>query len=127
MRNTTVMNVRTARSILTILVAAFISTASAVSGAGESFDAPPQKVVSYKDLDLNKARDVAVLYGRIQRAAHEVCGNLNALELVHTPAAQECIAKATERSVADVGNPVLSNLFSGKAGKPAVQIASIAR
>ena len=37
-------------------------------------DALPSKRVSYADLDISKPAGAKVLYGRIVRAANEVCG-----------------------------------------------------
>jgi len=98
-----------------LAAAAFTLMGSATQAAG-SVDAPPQKVVSYKDLDLGSPKDVAVLYRRIQRASTMVCGDYDALEQMHLPAVRACIHKATSEAVAAVDSPLLTRLYNGETG-----------
>jgi UrcA family protein len=73
-------------------------------------DALPSKRVSYADLDISKPAGAKVLYGRIVRAAKEVCqfngfGTLGAARLT-----DRCVDQAIDNAVKDVGSPALSAL-----------------
>jgi UrcA family protein len=75
------------------------------------------QVVSFKDLNLNSPEGAAVLYGRIKRAANEVCGQWDNYNLSQIHAMQTCISGAVSRAVAQVNSPMLTSLYNGKAGK----------
>jgi UrcA family protein len=82
---------------------------AAVVSSGYIIEAPPQRAVSVKDLDLKRPADVATFYARIRKAAQEVCGGdpvtgsrLNSIEQ------QECIARAMDATVAAVNRAELS-------------------
>jgi len=73
--------------------------------------------VSFKDLNLNSPEGAAVLYGRIKRAATEVCGHWDNFDLSQIHAVQTCISGAVSRAVAQVNNPMLTSLYNAKTGK----------
>jgi UrcA family protein len=73
--------------------------------------------VSFKDLNLNNPEGAAVLYGRIKRAAYEVCGHWDNFDLSQLHAVQTCIDGAVSRAVAQVNSPMLTSLYKDKAGK----------
>jgi UrcA family protein len=126
MSNETVTSARVARSMLAVLAAAVITIASGVSAAAESPDELPQKIVSYKDLDLSNSKDIAVLYRRIQRGAAAVCGDYDALEQMHRPAVRACIKSATSEAVAAVNSPLLTRFHNSNTGNTE-KVASLAR
>jgi UrcA family protein len=73
--------------------------------------------VSFKDLNLNSPEGAAVLYGRIKRAANEVCGQWDNFDLSQLHAVQTCISGAVSRAVAQVNSPMLTSLYNEKTGK----------
>jgi len=73
--------------------------------------------VSFKDLNLNSPEGAAVLYGRIKRAANEVCGHWDNFDLSQLHAVQTCIDGAVSRAVAQVNSPMLTSLYDEKTGK----------
>lgn len=75
------------------------------------------RVVSFKDLNINSPEGAAVLYGRIKRAANEVCGNWNSNDLSRLHTLQTCIDGSVSRAVAQVNSPILTNLYNNKSGK----------
>jgi UrcA family protein len=114
------------RSAWVAIAAAAFTLIGGTTQAAESVDAPPQKVVSYKDLDLSSSKDVAVLYRRIQGAAVAVCGDYDIREQMFRPAVRACINHATSEAVAAVHSPLLTSLYNAKTGKTE-KVASIAR
>lgn len=75
------------------------------------------QVVTFKDLNLNNPEGAAVLYGRIKRAAYEVCGHWDNFNLSQIHVQQMCISDAVSRAVAQVNSPMLTSLYNAKAGK----------
>src|SRR5271167_4956531 len=73
--------------------------------------------VSFKDLNLNSPEGAAVLYGRIKRAANEVCGHWDNFDLSQLHAVQTCIDGAVSRAVAQVNSPMLTSLYNANTGK----------
>jgi UrcA family protein len=63
------------------------------------------RVVSYADLNLSNARDVATLYRRITRAADTVCDPVEAL------GHRECVASAVAEAIRQAHRPELSAYY----------------
>jgi UrcA family protein len=84
--------------------------------AGEPDNAVPHKVVSFKDLNLNSAEGVEVLYKRIRSAAHEVCADPDRYDLSEYKL-RPCIDDAMSRAIAKVNSPMLTSLYEAKTGK----------
>jgi UrcA family protein len=106
--NTTIQN--TARAAALFLCGAIALCALQVT-AQAADDALPSRRVSYADLDISKPAGAKVLYGRIARAAKEVCNfsvgyeSLGAAQSMH-----RCVDHAIANAVTDVGSPALSAL-----------------
>jgi UrcA family protein len=68
------------------------------------------QVVSYADLNLQNSADAAILLGRIQTAAREVCGVRRAplMPMELRVRFDACAADATARAIADVNSPLLT-------------------
>lgn len=71
--------------------------------------------VSYSDLDLSTSKGIDVLYGRIQRAAHEYCDEV----LSHTGSRisngqAACVADAVSNTVRAMKLPALTALHVGR-------------
>jgi UrcA family protein len=95
--------------------------------AGEPDNAVPHKVVSFRDLNLNSAEGVEVLYKRIRSAAHEVCADPLRYDLSESKL-KPCIDEAMSRAIAQINSPMLTGLYeskSGKAGKKATTVAQV--
>jgi UrcA family protein len=84
--------------------------------AGEPDDTVAHKVVSFRDLNLNSAEGVEVLYKRIRSAAHEVCADPYRYDLSEFKL-RPCIDDAMSRAIAQVNSPMLTSLYQSKGGK----------
>jgi UrcA family protein len=116
------------RAAWMMLAVASITMVASTTQAAESGDSAPQKVVSYRDLNLTNSDGVAVLYRRIKGAANEVCGNAEQIrELARVAAANACVDKATSQAIAAVNSPMLTSLFLSKTGKTEKQLMTIAQ
>jgi UrcA family protein len=60
-------------------------------------------------LDLSKPRDVALLYGRISRAAHDVCGSSTSFD-GRVWLVDECVERTIEDVVNRIHKPQLTAL-----------------
>jgi UrcA family protein len=56
--------------------------------------------VSYKDLDLSKPSDFAILEGRVNEAAKVVCDKLGKAYPDSGPATKECAKRAADKALA---------------------------
>jgi UrcA family protein len=84
--------------------------------AGEPDNTVVHKVVSFRDLNLNSAEGVEVLYKRIRSAAHDLCADPNRYDLSEFKL-RPCINDAMSRAIAQVNNPMLTSLYESKGGK----------
>jgi UrcA family protein len=105
--NTTIQN--TARAAAFFLCGA-IALCTLQLTARAADEGLPSKRVSYADLDISKPAGAKVLYGRIVRAAKQVCevtgyDSLGAAQLMN-----RCVDLAIDKAVKDVGSPALSAL-----------------
>jgi len=85
--------------------------------AARADEAVATQRVSFKDLNLNSPEGAAVLYGRIKKAAYEVCGQWDNFNLSQLHAVEHCINDAVSRAVAQVNSPMLTNLYNTKTGR----------
>jgi UrcA family protein len=105
--NTTIQN--TARAAALFLCGAIaLCTLQVTAHAAD--DALPSKRVSYADLDISTPAGAKVLYGRIVRAAKDVCNFTGFDPLGATQVRNRCIDYAIYNAVKDVGSPALSAL-----------------
>ena len=82
----------------------------------------PSVVVKYGDLDLNGVDGVATLHTRLNKAAREVCSQLDSRVLGLREQYDLCVSGAVTRSVAKVGNPRLTSFH--RYGRKAAAVAS---
>ena len=94
--------------------------------AGEPESTVPHKAVSFRDLNLNSAEGIEVLYKRIRSAAHEVCADPYRYDLSEF-ALRPCIADAMSRAIAQVNNPMLTSLYNEKTGKADKKVITLAQ
>jgi UrcA family protein len=105
--NTTIQN--TARTAAFFLCGAIaLCTLQVTAQAAD--DALPSRRVSYADLDISKPAGAKVLYGRIVRAAKQVCSFTGFDSFGGARAMNHCIDYAIDNAVKDVGSPALSAL-----------------
>lgn len=77
----------------------------------------PTALVRFHDLDLNSARGVQTLYGRIRVAAAEVCAPLEpAGSLVPSAAWRSCMQSAIATAVRRVDSPPLTAYYERRQG-----------
>lgn len=105
--NTTIQN--TARAAAFLLCGA-IALCTVQMTAQAADEALPSKRVSYADLDISKPAGAKVLYGRIVRAAKQVCQLSGFQSFGAAQMVNRCIDHAIDNAVKDVGSPALSAL-----------------
>lgn len=89
----------TAFACAALLAVSLTGTAQATTAARTVY----QQVVHYGDLNLANEADAAILRGRIESAAHKVCGlTYGLIPMEIKGRLQACVAVATARAIADV-------------------------
>lgn len=73
----------------------------------------PSKVVRFQDLNLESPEGAAVLYRRINAAAHEVCGDPDRYQELKP---NRCVKDAVSQAIAQVDRPMLTSLYQEKTG-----------
>jgi len=111
---------------VTLALTSFTMLSSATQAA-EPSDTLPHQVVSFKDLNLNSAEGVTVLYERIRSAAKGVCGGVDVRDLRAVHAAKDCMEKAESRAILAVNSPMLTKLSLAKTGRTEKQLIAHAR
>jgi UrcA family protein len=81
--------------------------ASVASAQAAPFGDPPQVVVQYRDLRLEKMGDVKELYRRIRYAAARVCTDFDSIRPALRNKFNACREKAIEEAVAKVDSAPL--------------------
>ena len=105
--NTTIQNTARAAAFLLCGAIALCTVQLTAQAAGDGL---PSKRVSYADLDISKPPGAKVLYGRIVRAAREVCRSNGYESLGAAQLTNHCVDFAIDNAVKDVGSPALSAL-----------------
>jgi UrcA family protein len=82
--------------------------------------------VRYADLDLSTEADAEVLMQRLERASRRVCRTNGRQFAAERADYNRCRAESVEKSVAQIGSPILTARYNDKMGRT-VQIASSAR
>lgn len=108
---------KTVRLVWGIVASAVIAWGGGgMAQAGEPDTTVAHKVVSFRDLNLNSAEGVEVLYKRIRSAAHDVCADPMRWDLSEMKL-KPCIDDAMSRAIAQVNSPMLTSLYESKTGK----------
>jgi UrcA family protein len=105
------------------LIPAVFIAASQLAGIAVADDLsgePRKQVVRFDDLDLTRAAGAAVLLGRIQAAAREVCEPLQPQWMV----SRQCMDQALARAVADVNAPMLTDYYVARTGRSLSTVVS---
>lgn len=107
---TTAKNVRVARFVVALGVAALSCGAALAHPAGAE---APKAVVNYTNLDLSKESDVRLLYARLQRASELVCGDYQDLRsLASRRAYDTCYQESLSRAVNQVNHSAVTAMFA---------------
>jgi UrcA family protein len=88
-----------------ITVAIHLAGFAAVEVGAQKFLA---QSVSYRDLDLSRPADAAVLYERIGQAAAEVCEPFDAAKGARATLQHKCVDRAIARTVARINDANLT-------------------
>jgi UrcA family protein len=75
-------------------------------------ESPPQRVVSFSDLDVTHAAGAAVLYSRIKYAALQVCGSADTRDLRAAQCVHRCQLQAIANAVNHINLPELTKYVS---------------
>jgi UrcA family protein len=122
MNTTTSTRLRTqvAGAILSALAFSFATVSHADDGT-----APPQVIVKFADLDVSTSQGAAALYGRIHRAAVDVCSRMYVIEQAYKWHKNACLQKVIGDAMIKVNRPALSAVFASKFGvSPTVVLAA---
>jgi len=95
--------------VLTAVALTGFLTAHAASAAPADGE-PRTAIVNYQDLDLSQPKDVQRLYGRIKRAAREVCDNDPGFDLQRLSIFKSCLRNAVSDAVSQVQSAQLTNI-----------------
>ncbi len=102
--------------LATTVFAALACSLTAACAAADTMD-PPQTTVKFADLNISNPEGAAVLYGRIHRAALQVCRAFDELYF-RSPAHAACVHKAIADAVTKVDRPALSMVYNAHNGQP---------
>jgi UrcA family protein len=91
------------------------STGAALAGTPDG--AGPQQVVEFADLNLQRQAGVALLYQRIEAAAHVVCNSSGERELAQVVRWHLCLDHSIARAVSDLSIPALTSYHMAKSGR----------
>lgn len=99
------------------------SLIAALAGLAASAQAAPApvetRVVSGAELDLSRHAGAEVMLRRIKTAASALCGpESDRTTLARAALRRACVAEATDRAVAQLGNPQVTALNGGEAPVP---------
>jgi UrcA family protein len=108
----------TLSTTLRILVAGAIlsSFGFATVSSAEDASAPPQVTVKFGDLEVSTSRGAAALYGRVERAAENVCTRMYVTQVAYKWAKYTCLPKVIGDAVIKVDSPALSAVFASHYG-----------
>jgi UrcA family protein len=113
------------KNLITLAAAATVATLNLSTGFANSVD-ERAVVVHYEDLDATQAKDAAVLYTRMKRAAEFVCAELEPGRLLgRMQPYAKCVQEALGRAVADLNEPAVTQYAARKvpASNTRIQIA----
>jgi UrcA family protein len=93
--------------------------------AGEPAKAVAHKVVDFKDLNLNSAEGVEMLYRRLRSAAGEFCADPDRYD--RSEVSLPCIDEVMSRAITQINSPMLTSLYQAKTGKADKKKPTLAR
>lgn len=96
-----------------VMSAVLLGSAIALSAAPE----PGRVAVHYQDLDLSQSKDASVLYGRISKAARQVCQQPGLKETWRWSQYKQCYEMAVSNAVDQVDETTLTALHQAHVQK----------
>ena len=94
-----------------VTLAAIACTCAASTALADRRDDDEYRVrVTYADLDLSTPAGAQELYGRITRAAHIVCSDLEDEQIEHRESWQKCYDQAIGKAIDTINRPALTAL-----------------
>jgi UrcA family protein len=93
-----------AARIAGVMLAAASLTLVIHAAQADSIDPPKQKVVSFRDLNMQSPEGIEIAFKRIKNAARDVCDSPTRYDLSEA-ALRPCINDAVARAVAQVHSP----------------------
>ncbi|MGD0493187.1 MAG: UrcA family protein [Steroidobacteraceae bacterium] len=107
------------------LAGILFASLAAQPASADNFE-PLKVAVKFGDLDISHPQGAAILFRRINAAAHTVCSPFDHSGLSAKVRLDACVNKAVADAVATVNNPALYAVYSAKMRKtqPA-QVASL--
>jgi UrcA family protein len=103
--------------VKTALLLALAMASIAGPALAEPPTAAPSVVVRYADLDLRQAKDAAIMFRRIQRAAADACQQASGYVGNDTETilrVRACYRQSVARAVGDLNASKVSELFGGR-------------
>ncbi len=107
-------NIRIVPALLSAAIVALAFGVVTVARADTSDTPAQQRVVSFKDLNLDRPADAAKLYYRIQRAADLVCHSEIGPFAQAQNVMRQCTNKSVAEAVASISHPNLTALYAGR-------------
>jgi UrcA family protein len=107
---------RQAKSLASIIAVALVATSAGMQVQAAEPIGAPTKVVSYGDLNLNSAKGVIALYGRLRSAAREVCTSLEGRDLNAKALWRNCYENAVAGAVKKIDLPAMTALYAKSTG-----------
>jgi UrcA family protein len=102
---------------LSVMASMLVPQQVAYAGSPEPL---PARAVQFTDLNLGASDGIKILYGRIQRAATDVCGPRERPgSKIPSVAAQACFTNAVSTAVERIDQPLLSAYHAEQLGKAA--------
>jgi UrcA family protein len=104
-----------AKTLLIALSALGLTSAAHAAEPVENADQTISVAVPYGDLNINREAGAAVALRRINTAAGEVCGRESQVTSLDRLALHRaCVRSTVDRTVMQLGNPVVAALNSGQ-------------
>ena len=97
-----------------------------VGTAAEPTD-PPQVTVKFADLKVSSPDGAAALYGRIHRAARQVCDRFDGGDVRSKMRMATCVYQAIASAVAKVDQPALFAVYNAHNGQPTPIVLAASR
>ena len=113
------MNTITSKSFRTLAAGAILSALAlsfATYASADEATTPPQVIVKYADLNVSTSQGAAALYGRIYRAAEDVCFRMYGNTEAYRHHKGACLRELIANAVIKVNEPALSAIFASEYG-----------
>lgn len=102
------------RALCSLILTTSAATLLCGNALARDSNAPPQRVVSYADLNLNNAAGVNTLYSRLTRAAKAVCQPMSSAPYLQRAKSRECIQVAIRDAVETINNVNLTAHYNAR-------------